>query len=47
VVDEHHQARFPVVRPYPSVLEERPDLWNDMGVPSGWQGFKLWREATK
>ncbi len=26
--------------------ETRPDLWNDMGFPSGWQGFELWQEAA-
>lgn len=27
-----------------ALAEERPDLWDDMGFPPGWQGFDLWRE---
>lgn len=25
-----------------SLVEERPDLWDDMGFPDGWQTFELW-----
>lgn len=28
-----------------ALLEERPDLWEGMGVPEDWQGFELWQEA--
>lgn len=29
-----------------ALLEERPDLWDDMGIPSGWRDFALWRGAS-
>ena len=27
-----------------SLIAERPDLWDAMGFPAGWQDFALWRE---
>jgi abortive infection bacteriophage resistance protein len=26
-----------------TLVEERPDLWNAMGMPEGWQDFALWK----
>lgn len=28
-----------------SLVAERPDLWDAMGFPAGWQDFDLWRES--
>lgn len=28
-----------------ALVEERPDLWDEMGFPPVWQSFELWREA--
>lgn len=29
-----------------ALVDERPELWNDMGFPDGWQEFELWREVA-
>lgn len=29
-----------------TLLEERPDIWNEMSMPAGWQDFPLWQGAA-
>lgn len=29
-----------------TLVESRPDLWDDMGFPEGWQSYELWQEET-